>query len=143
MADPKTSGMIRCVIVTPETTGLDTQCRFVTLPLYDGSRGVARGHAPFIGRLGAGEVRVAGEQGGPTDAIRSVFVDGGFVEVSHDAITVITQRAIPADKIDAATARADLERIASSKAVGDEALAAREKAAEAARAMVRAASRGR
>jgi len=143
MADAKTSGSIRCVIVTPETTGLDTQCRSVTLPLFDGSRGVGRGHAPFIGRLGAGEVRVTGEQGGAADATRSVFVEGGFVEVSHDAVTVITQRAIPAEKIDAAAARAELEKVTSAKATGHEALAAREKAAAAARALVRTATRGR
>jgi F-type H+-transporting ATPase subunit epsilon len=113
----------------------------VTLPLFDGSRGVGRGHAPFIGRLGAGEVRVAGEEGAAGDAVRSVFVEGGFVEVSHDAVTVITQRAIPAEKIDAAAARAELERIMAAGAAGEEALAAREKAAAAARALVRAASR--
>ena len=143
MADTKTSGGIRCVIVTPETTGLDTQCRSVSLPLFDGSRGVARGHAPFIGRLGAGEVRVAGEQGGSADAVRGVFVEGGFVEVSHDTVTVITQRAIPAEKIDAAAARAELEKVTSARATGDEALAARQKAADAARALVRVAGRGR
>jgi F-type H+-transporting ATPase subunit epsilon len=143
MADPKTAGSIRCVIVTPETTGLDTQCRSVTLPLFDGSRGVARGHAPFIGRLGAGEVRVTGEQGAAADAARSVFVEGGFVEVSHDTVTVITQRAIPAEKIDAAVARAEFDKVAATKATGDEALAAKLKAGDAARALVRAATRGR
>ncbi|MFM7107824.1 MAG: FoF1 ATP synthase subunit delta/epsilon [Planctomycetaceae bacterium] len=143
MADPKTSGAIRCVIVTPETTGLDTQCRSVSLPLFDGSRGVARGHAPFIGRLGAGEVRVTGEQGGAADAVRGVFVEGGFVEVSHDTVTVITQRAIPAETIDAAAARSDLERVTTAKAAGDEALAARQKAADAARALLRTAGRAR
>ncbi len=54
MADAKQSGSVRCVVVTPESTSLDTQARSVTLPLYDGLRGVGRGHAPFIGRLGAG-----------------------------------------------------------------------------------------
>ena len=141
MADPKSSGAIRCVIVTPESTCLDTHCSSVTLPLFDGSRGVARGHAPFIGRLGAGEVRVAGEQGAG-DVVRSVFVDGGFVEVSHDAVTVITQRAIPAEKIDVAAARAELERLTAGTAAGDEAIAARQQAAATARAMIRAATRG-
>ena len=137
------TGLIRFVVVTPETTIIDTHARSVTLPLFDGSRGVGRGHAPFIGRLGAGEVRVTGEQGAPADAVRSVFVEGGFVEVSHDAVTVITQRAVPAESIDPATARADLERILAEKATGDEALAARQRAADAARALVRAATRGR
>lgn len=139
MADAKQSGTVRCVVVTPESTSLDTQARSVTLPLYDGLRGVGRGHAPFIGRLGAGEVRIVGEQGGPADAVRRLFVEGGFVEVSHDAVTVITQRAIAAERIDAAAARADLARISGTRAAGDEAIEAKERAAQAARALVRTA----
>jgi F-type H+-transporting ATPase subunit epsilon len=143
MADAKQQGMVRCVIVTPEVTCLDTLARTVTLPLFDGSRGVARGHAPFIGRLGAGEVRVTGEQGAAADAVNLVFVEGGFVEVSHDVVTVISQRAIPAGKIDVAEARAALEKAAATKATGAEALAAKLTALESARALVRAAERSR
>ncbi|RLS77181.1 MAG: F0F1 ATP synthase subunit epsilon [Planctomycetota bacterium] len=139
MADAKQSGTVRCVVVTPESTSLDTQARSVTLPLYDGLRGVGRGHSPFIGRLGAGEVRIVGEQGGPADAVRRLFVEGGFVEVSHDAVTVITQRAIAAERIDAAAARADLARIIGTRAAGDEAIEAKEQAAQVARALVRTA----
>ena len=139
MADAKQSGTVRCVVVTPESTSLDTQARSVTLPLYDGLRGVGRGHSPFIGRLGAGEVRIVGEQGGPADAVRRLFVEGGFVEVSHDAVTVITQRAIAAVRIDAAAARADLARIIGTRAAGDEAIEAKEQAAQVARALVRTA----
>lgn len=141
MADAKQSSGVRCVIVTPETTVLDTHARFVTLPLFDGQRGVGRGHAPFIGRLGAGVVRIAGEQGGPADAVSLTFVEGGFVEVSHDAVTVITQRAIPAEKMSLAEARADLERLRATTATGDEAIAAKMLAEESARALVRAAER--
>ena len=141
MADTKQSGAVRCVIVTPEQTSLDTQARSVTLPLFDGLRGVGRGHSPFIGRLGAGEVRIVGEQGGPADAVRSLLVEGGFVEVGHDAVTVITQRAVPAEKIDAAAARADLDKISSTRATGDDAIDAKLKAEDAARAFVRTATR--
>jgi F-type H+-transporting ATPase subunit epsilon len=148
MADQRRSteqpaGMIRCVIVTPESTALDTLARSATLPLFDGLRGVARGHTPFIGRLGAGEVRIVGEQGGPPDAVRRLFIEGGFVEVGHDVVTVITQRAIPGETLDLADARAALERARTTAAAGDEALAARHAATEAARALVRTASRGR
>ena len=139
---PRTAGTLRCVIVTPEATVLDTPARFVALPLFDGQRGVGRGHAPFIGRLGAGEVRITAEAGAG-DAVRSTFVEGGFVEVGHDAVTVITQRAVPAEKLDAAAARAELEKLAATKAVGDEAIAARFAAQEAARAVVRTAGRSR
>ena len=140
MADnPKQSAAVRCVIVTPEATVLDTQARFVGLPLFDGQRGVGHGHAPFIGRLGAGEVRITVDQGGET--VQRTFVDGGFVEVGHDTVTVITQRAIPAERLDLASARADLDRLAATKATGDEAIAAKLQAQEAARAVVRTAGR--
>lgn len=141
MADMKQSGAVRCVIVTPEQTSLDTQARSVTLPLFDGLRGVAHGHSPFIGRLGAGEVRIVGEQGGAADAVRRLFVEGGFVEVAHDQVTVITQRAIPAEKVDPAAARAEFEKIAGTRATGDEAITAKLNAEQAARALVRAAER--
>jgi F-type H+-transporting ATPase subunit epsilon len=140
MAEARQSGGVRCVIVTPESTVLDTQARFVAVPLFDGQRGVGKGHAPFIGRLGAGEVRITGEQG-TGDGILRTFVEGGFVEVGHDTVTVITQRAIPAEKLDVAAARADLEKLAATKATGDEAIAARLRAQDAARAVVRAAGR--
>ena len=140
MANMKQSGAVRCVIVTPEATVLDTQARFVALPLFDGQRGIGHGHAPFIGRLGAGEVRITGEQGAG-DGVRRTFVEGGFVEVGNDIVTVITQRALPAEKLDAAAARADLEKIAATKATGDEAIAARLRAQDAARAVVRTAGR--
>ncbi|MFM8497496.1 MAG: FoF1 ATP synthase subunit delta/epsilon, partial [Planctomycetia bacterium] len=120
-------------------TSLDTQARSVMLPLFDGLRGVAHGHSPFIGRLGAGEVRIVGEQGGPADAVRRLFVEGGFVEVAHDQVTVITQRALPVEKVDVAAARADLAKVSGEMATGDEAIDAKLQAVETARALVRAA----
>lgn len=141
MADSKTDPGVRCVIVTPEMTILDARARFVTLPLFDGQRGVAHGHAPFIGRLGVGAVRIVGEQGGPAERAREVFVEGGFVEVGHDAVTVITQRAVHAEKISAEQARAALATAQAAKAVGDDAIAARFKAIEAARALARTAGK--
>ena len=132
---------VRCIIVTPEATVLDTRGRFVSLPLFDGQRGVGRGHAPFIGRLGVGEVRITGEQGSGAEQVRCSFVEGGFVEVGQDTVTIITQRAIAATTLDAKAARANLETLRTAKATGDDAIAARLQAEEAARAMVRVAER--
>jgi hypothetical protein len=54
---------------------------------------------------------------------------------------VITQRAVHADKINAEQARSALATAQASKAVGDDAIAARFKAIEAARALARTAGR--
>jgi hypothetical protein len=54
---------------------------------------------------------------------------------------VITQRAVPAESLDAAAAKTDLERIAASRATGDEAIATKLRELETARKLVRTASR--
>jgi F-type H+-transporting ATPase subunit epsilon len=141
MADSKRSAGIRCLVVTPETTVLDMVAKSVVVPLEDGQRGVGRGHAPFIGRLGAGEVRLTTADG--PEAVHRTFVAGGFVEVSHDSVTVITQRAVPAEKLDLAEARAELAEITARTAAGDEAIDAKLRAQDAAREVVRIAARSR
>lgn len=140
MADQTSSRLLRCVIVTPEKTVLDVHAASVSLPLDDGSRGVAVGHTPFIGRLGSGVVRMAGVEGRPgAETTVRTFVEGGFVEVSGEAVTVITQQAVDSASLDPAAARADLETLRSETATGDEAIAARMAAETVARARLRAA----
>lgn len=130
---------IRCLVVTPETTVLDASAKSVVLPLEDGERGILKGHAPFIGRLGAGEVRLVAADG--PESVHRTFVDGGFVEVSHDSVTVITQRAVPGGKLDLVRARADLAGVSAKPAAGDAAIDAKWRAQEAARAIIRIAER--
>ena len=141
MADSSRFAGIRCVIVTPEKTMLDTPARGVILPLEDGRLGIGRRHAPFIGRLGAGEVRIATGDG--REAGQRVFVDRGFVEVGHDTVTVVTQQAIPAEKLDLSKARANLAGITARPATGDEAIDAKLAAQQSAREVVRIAGRAR
>src|SRR5690242_8513981 len=98
-----TSGSLQCIIVTPEATALDTPAKFVALPLFDGEAGIAPGRSPLIGRLGYGELRVR-----TGDSTRRYYVDGGFVQVADNVVSVLTNRAIPADRLDAAAASEQL-----------------------------------
>jgi F-type H+-transporting ATPase subunit epsilon len=90
---------IKCVVVTPERAVLDEAVDFVAVPMYDGELGVLPGRAPLIGRLGFGELRTQAE-----DKTCRFFIDGGFVQIRSDVVTVLTPHAIPAGdiKIDAA-----------------------------------------
>ena len=144
MATTTSQKLIRCVIVTPEQTVLDTKAAGVSLPLDDGSRGIAAGHAPFIGRLGAGEVQLNGVAGGTgTETTICTFVEGGFVEVCKNEVTVITQGALDSGSIKASEIQAELEHLYQQKAVGDDQIDALLKAESAARARLRAARRKR
>jgi len=113
---PSKSGdkKLKCVVVTPEKTLFDELVDFVALPLYDGELGLLPGRAPLIGRLGFGELRTRTD-----DVVRRYFVDGGFAQVRHDVVTVLTQRALPADQLDAAAAARDLEAFDNQRVVSD------------------------
>ena len=103
MAEPSAK-KLQCVIVTPETTVLDLAVDFVAVPLFDGELGVFPGRSPVVARLGHGELRT---QVGTS--VSSYFIDGGFLQVRNNVVSVLTSRASTADGIDAASARADLE----------------------------------
>jgi F-type H+-transporting ATPase subunit epsilon len=137
MADhSSTAGTLQCIVVTPETTVLDTPAEFVALPLFDGEAGIAPGRAPLIGRLGYGELRV--RTGGNT---RRYYVDGGFVQVADNVVSVLTNRAIPAEKVDTAAASEQLSAALARHAAGREEMAIRERQVSQARGQLRVAAR--
>jgi F-type H+-transporting ATPase subunit epsilon len=125
---------LQCVVVTPERTLFDEPVDFVALPLYDGELGVLPGRTPLIGRLGFGELRT--KEGGTT---HRYFVDGGFVQVRDDVITVLTNRATPAAAVDGTAATRELEQAQSRRAVSDFELDLKAKAIARARAQIRVA----
>jgi F-type H+-transporting ATPase subunit epsilon len=86
---------MQCIVVTPEQTALQQEADFVALPLYDGEIGIANNHSPMVGRLGYGEMRI--RSGGAT---QSYYLDGGFVQVANNVVSVLTNRAVPAAKVD-------------------------------------------
>ena len=127
---------LRCVIVTPETTVLDAPADFVALPLYDGELGVMQGHSPLVGRLGYGELRI--RTGHDTSRF---YVDGGFAQVADNVVSVLTNRSVPAEKIDKEAA---LERLATATrgtAAGPEQMAIRDRTIAQARAQLRVAQK--
>ena len=75
----------------------------MALPLFDGEIGIARDHTPLIGRLGYGEMRIT-RQG---KTVR-YYVEGGFVEVAEDVVTVLASRAVPSAELDDAVAEEQL-----------------------------------
>ena len=130
------AGSIHCVVVTPETTVLDENAEFVVVPMIDGEAGIGSDHAPLIGRLGCGEVRI--KDGGKG---RSYFVDGGFVQVDHNEVSVITEQAIAATEINVADVESELKEAESSNPDTAVEKAARQRAITLAKAKLKVASK--
>jgi F-type H+-transporting ATPase subunit epsilon len=125
---------MQCIVVTPERTVRDQPVEFVAVTLYDGEIGIAPGHAPLLGRLGCGEMRIV--QAGKTERF---YHEGGFLEVLDDTVTVLTPRAMPAEQIDPAVAREQLASALAKPAHTPELLAQRDRATAISRAQLRVA----
>ncbi|MFO0869381.1 MAG: ATP synthase F1 subunit epsilon [Pirellulales bacterium] len=123
---------LQCIVVTPEQTVLEAEAEFIALPLYDGEIGVAPGRSPLIGRLGFGEMRL--RRGGD---VERYYVDGGFVQIAKDVVSVLTSRAIPAGKINEEAARGQIESALKKPIHTPELLEIRDRALAQARAQLR------
>jgi F-type H+-transporting ATPase subunit epsilon len=121
-----------CTVVTPEKLALDVHADFVAVPLYDGELGILPGHSAVIGRLGHGELRL--RSGG---RISRYFVDGGFVQIAHDHVTILTAQAVAADQLDPEAARRQLQEAVQQLAATAEARANRDRVMAQARGQLR------
>ena len=90
---------IQCVVVTPERTELDVQADAVTVPLFDGEMGILTGHSPMVGRLGFGLLRIKNASGS-----QNYFVEGGFVQVADNVVSVLTDKVVSASELTSAAA---------------------------------------
>ena len=85
---------LRVELVAPESILYEGEADMVVCRTTDGEIAFLPGHVPFLGALGKGEVRVLLPGGGPSGAGEEAFsVDGGFVEVRDDKVTVLSDAA--------------------------------------------------
>ncbi len=124
--------LLKCVVVTPEKVLLDELVDFVALPLFDGEIGILPGRAPLIGRLGFGGLRTR-----VGTLTKEYFVDGGFVQVANNLVTVLTNQALPVAQLDAAQVTGDLEAAKAKHPAGGLGQAERSKSIQRAQAQLR------
>lgn len=94
--------MLKLEIVTPEKRILDAEVDSVTVPTATGEAGILANHAPLISALKPGVLAYTAK--GTTGKLA---ITGGFVEVSNDKVSVLTDTAETAAEIDIEAARAE------------------------------------
>jgi F-type H+-transporting ATPase subunit epsilon len=92
-------------LVSPERILYSGEADMVVARTAEGDIAFLTGHSPFIGALGIGAVSIRGSGGGEERAA----VHGGFVEVSGDQVTILSDVAELASDIDVDRARRALE----------------------------------
>ena len=100
------AGELKLEVVTPDQAVVSDVAKMVVAPGAYGEFGVLPGHTTFLTTLQTGMIRYQ-EQGGSE---RVVFVNGGFVEVMQNTVTVLAESAERRQQIDVERAKAAMKR---------------------------------
>ena len=90
---------LKLEIVTPEATTYSEDVEMVTLPGVEGEMGIFPMHVPLMTQIVPGEIIV---RKGNQDFF--LAVGEGFVEITGDSVSILTDMAIKAQEIDEAKA---------------------------------------
>ena len=102
-------------LVTPERMALSQDAAQVVVPGLEGDFTVLPGHAPVISALRPGVVDVTL----PDASKARIFVKGGFAEVDQEQLTVLAERALDVEAMDAGTIAAELAAAEADLAAAD------------------------
>ena len=98
---------LKLEIVTPQGTAFSEDVHMVTLPAIEGQMGIYPNHMRLITEIEPGEIIVTtnGQE-------QYLAVGEGLVEVAAQSVSIVTDMAIPSDKIDEAKVEEARERAA-------------------------------
>jgi F-type H+-transporting ATPase subunit epsilon len=91
------AGTLQFDLVSPERRLASVAASEVQIPGADGDLTAMEGHAPTITTLRPGVLKVISSEG-----TKSFVVTGGFAEISATSISVLAERAIPVEELNAA-----------------------------------------
>lgn len=98
-------GTVEFELVSPEKLLLSEPVEMVVVPGAEGDFGVLAGHTPMISTVRTGVIRTY--EGGNVQ--KSIFVAGGFAEVTGERCTVLAEEAVALDDADRAAVQARVE----------------------------------
>lgn len=99
------AGTFKFELVTPERIAVEAEASQVVVPGVEGEFTVLPGHAPVISALRPGVLDAT-----LSDASKlRIYVKGGFAEADTGQLTVLAERAIDLQAMDASTIAAELQ----------------------------------
>lgn len=92
-------------LVAADRTVWSGRADMVIARTVEGDVGVLRGHAPMLALLTDAVVEITDDEGNVTVAV----VDGGFLSVAGDRVSVLSERAVLSEEINVDEVRAELD----------------------------------
>jgi F-type H+-transporting ATPase subunit epsilon len=96
---------LKLEIVTPEGRAYSEDVAMVVLPAIEGEIGVYPAHVPLMTQLLPGELRIV-KEGKTTELV----VGSGFIEVTGDRVSVLTDSALGEEQIDVTATEEAIKR---------------------------------
>ena len=100
--------MLEVSVVTPEGSAYEGEALSVVAPAFDGEIAFYPMHAPFVGVLGHGEMRITRIED-DEEKVEYFYLAGGVVQVVDDHVSVLAETVLPMSELDAAKAGARLQ----------------------------------
>ena len=118
------AGNLQFDLVSPERRLASLQATEVQIPGAAGDMTAMEGHAPTITTLRPGILKAVS-----TEGTKSYVVTGGFAEISASGVSVLAERAVPVEELNATTMdqliadASEATAVAVDKDVADQAMA--------------------
>ena len=90
------AGTLQFDLVSPERRLASVVASEVQIPGADGDLTAMEGHAPTITTLRPGVLKVVSAEGA-----KSFVVTGGFAEISATSVSILAERAVPVEELNA------------------------------------------
>lgn len=103
-------------LVAADRTVWSGEATQVSARTVEGDLGVLRGHTPLLSLLSPSLVEITPVGGTKVYGA----VDGGFISVANDRVSILSEHIALGQEIDAATARADLESAQAAAGAGSD-----------------------
>jgi F-type H+-transporting ATPase subunit epsilon len=102
MADEKAG--LHVELVAADRTVWSGEASMVIARTVEGDVGILRGHAPILSLLTEAAVEIASP-----DGVVHAAVEGGFISVANDRVSILSEGALLAEEIKVDEARAELD----------------------------------
>jgi F-type H+-transporting ATPase subunit epsilon len=105
------SSKLHITVITPAKAVLDADATSIVVPAFDGELGVMPGHADMLALLGAGVLRLTTPEGNQ----QRVAIRGGFLQVNHNKVTVLTPESLAQTDLKADALAAERQKLDAEK----------------------------
>lgn len=95
---------LQVALVAADRTVWSGEASMVIARTTEGDMGVLQGHAPMLALLTDAAIEINAPEG-----VVHAAVDGGFISVADDRVSILTEHALLAEEIKVDEARAELE----------------------------------